>query len=65
MIDGYLTVREVSEKFNVTTGWVSHLCIKGKLSSTKVSGVWFIKDCSEEDFPRACFKNDSTSRECS
>ena len=48
MIDGYLTVKEVAEKWNLTIQSVQIMCAEGKLKgAAKFGRVWAIPESAE------------------
>lgn len=43
MINGYLTVKEVAEKWGVTPKWVQVLCVEGRIEgAAKLGREWAI-----------------------
>ena len=42
-MDGYMTVKETSEKWGLSTRWVNELCKAGKIPGAQLfAGVWAI-----------------------
>ena len=51
MIDGYMTVKEASERLSRTTGHIRQLCIDGQLHGVqKVGNTWIIPCESVESY---------------
>ena len=49
MIDGYVTAKDMAEKWRVTTRTVQTLCAQGRIKgATKFGGVWAIPNETEK-----------------
>lgn len=49
MIDGYLTINEVAEKWNISARRVRTMCSNGKIEgSAKLGKVWAIPENAEK-----------------
>lgn len=48
-MEGYLTIKEVAEKWNITPRRVQVLCVEGKIpGASKFGHVWVIPDDAEK-----------------
>lgn len=49
MVDGYMTINEISEKWNVSSRRVRAMCLNGQISgATKVGRTWVIPSDAEK-----------------
>lgn len=48
-MQGYLTLREVSEKWNLSTRRINTLCVEGRINgASKIGNMWVIPDDAEK-----------------
>ncbi len=49
MIEGYATIKEIAEKWDMTPRWVQKLCVDGKiLGAVKFGRAWAIPENVEK-----------------